>query len=86
MRFNSGFKGLNVPSLLNQKKNTKIHSILLEVHIGGGGRIEPIGNAVFSAALDINIAVHLSVKYVTKVNGIPSSSNGSRYHSLAYTT
>jgi hypothetical protein len=86
MGFNSWFKGLNVPSLLNQKQNTKIHSILLEVHIGGGGTIEPIGNAVFPAALDINNAVQFSVKYVTKVNGIPSSSNGSRYHRLPYTT
>jgi hypothetical protein len=60
----------------------------LEVHIGGGGgrRMEPIGIAVLLAAEDIKIAVQLSVKYVTKVNGIPSSSNGWRYHRLAFTT
>jgi hypothetical protein len=60
--------------------------MLLEVHIGGGGWIEPIGSGVLPAPEDINIAVQLSVKYVRKVNGIPSSSNGTRYHRLAYTT
>jgi hypothetical protein len=42
--------------------------------------------AVISAPEDINFAVQLSVKYVRKVNGIPSSSNGTRYRRLAYTT
>lgn len=58
----------------------------MNVHIGGGGRMEPIGSEVLPAPEDINIAVQLSVKYVRKVNGIPSSSNGTRYHCLAYTT
>ena len=57
----------------------------MEVHIGdgggggGGGGVgtsERIGIAVLPVAEDIKIAVQLSVKYVTKVNGIPSSSNG----------
>ena len=51
----------------------------MDVHIGGGGgggRMEPTGISVLPASEDINIAVQLSVKYVTKVNGIPSSSNG----------
>lgn len=50
------------------------------------GRRKPMGNAVLLAPPDISIAVQVSVKYVRKVNGIPSSSNGTRYHHLAYTT
>lgn len=69
-----------------KKIYTKIYSIFSEVYIDCGVRIEPIAIAVLPAEVDINIAVQLSVKYVTKVNGIPSSSSGFRYHRLAYTT
>lgn len=74
-------------SFLTKKKIRKFIRYFLAIHIGdGSGRMEPTGNVVLSAPVDISNAVQVSVKYVRKVNGNPSSSNGTRYHCLVYTT